>query len=82
MARFVLVGSVAGAPPGGQYSSFGTGTKIASDAQSAHQGDIIWPALAAAPSPSMAALDQAALDIILRFVPSIDNHYVTTIQQG
>jgi hypothetical protein len=42
VARFVLVGSVAGAPPGMPYTSYGTGTKIADSAVNAHLGDIIW----------------------------------------
>jgi hypothetical protein len=78
MPRYVLRAPVSGIPNGGQTQLFGVGTKIA-DAASAQPGDVKWDALALSPSPACQALDQAALNIILKFVPTIGNQYYLTI---
>jgi hypothetical protein len=61
MARFILITSVPGAPPGYQYAKFARGTTIADTALNAQPGDIVWPALCAAPNAvNMAPVDAAA----------------------
>ena len=79
MARFVLVGPVVGQAPGRQYGQYNPPMTIADSAQNAVGNDVVWPSLAANPSPAMAALDQDALNAILRQVPSLGNRYITTI---
>jgi hypothetical protein len=82
MARYVLVGSVAGAVPNGQYTTYGTGTKIADSAGNAQAGDLVWPALANNPNPAMAALDASALALILRNAPSDSGNWIKNIVPG
>ena len=61
MARFILIAAVVGAAPNGPYQKHPRGTAIADSAGSALPGDVVWPALCAAPSPiNMAPLDGAA----------------------
>ncbi|MGB6663919.1 MAG: hypothetical protein WBE80_00935 [Methylocella sp.] len=61
MARYILITSVGGAPPGYQYQRFPRGTTIADTAGNAQPGDVVFPGLAAAPSPrNVAPMDAAA----------------------
>ncbi len=61
MARFILIAPVAGAPPSNVYTSWPRGTSIADTAENAIPGDVVWPALCAAPSATnIAPLDPAA----------------------
>lgn len=61
MARYILIAAVAGAPPNGQYTKWPRGTTIADTAGNAVAGDVVWPALCAAPSPvNLAPMDAAA----------------------
>jgi hypothetical protein len=57
MARFILMHAVAGAPPNTPYQKFRPGTTIADSSGNAVAGDIVWPAMAAAPCNAMAPLD-------------------------
>lgn len=82
MARYVLRGSVAGAVPNGQYTTYGTGTKIADSIGNAQAGDLVWPALALSPCPVMAPLDQAALNLILSQAPADAGNWIRTIVPG
>lgn len=61
MSRYILIAAVVGQPPRGTYTKYPRGTTIADSAANAQPGDIVWPALCAAPSPvNMAPLDSAA----------------------
>ncbi len=61
MARFILTAPVAGAPPSNVYTAWPRGTAIADTAENAIPGDVVWPALCAAPSAkNIAPLDAAA----------------------
>jgi hypothetical protein len=70
MARFILISPIVGAPPGGPYKKWGTGTTLADTAGNAIGNDIVWPSVCAsagqgflpgpAPATALAPLDAAA----------------------
>jgi hypothetical protein len=62
MARFKLLSPIAGAPVGGVYRKFPTGTVVADSVGNALlPSDVVWPSLAAAPtSGAMYPLDASA----------------------
>jgi hypothetical protein len=65
MARFILLTPTAGQPPNRPFAKFGTGTTIADTIGNAIGGDVVWPAMAAAPSKlNMAPLDAAGQALI------------------
>ena len=51
MARFIIVRSIYGQPPGYAPQVFPRGTAIADTSGNAMAGDVVWPALAAALAP-------------------------------
>jgi hypothetical protein len=82
MSRFVLFGAVAGAPPNTPYRQWPTGTTIADSSGNAVAGDLVWPALAAAPNNKMAPLDAsgaAAMVIAAAANPSAVGGWVTAV---
>lgn len=65
MARYILVKDVAGQPPRDQYRLWPRGTPVVDADVNAQPGDVLWPALCAAPSPvNMAPMDAAALALM------------------
>jgi hypothetical protein len=65
MARFIMITPIVGAPPGNQYRKWPRGQTIADSAGNALAGDIVWPALTAAPSAlNLAPLDASALALM------------------
>lgn len=65
MARFILIAAVIGQPEGWSYNKFGRGTCIADSAANAQAGDLVWPSLCSAPSPTnMRPLDAAAASLM------------------
>ena len=61
---YVLLGAHAGSPPGMQYQKFRAGTTVADSTGNAVAGDVVWPALCAAPNNRMAPLDAAAAAVL------------------
>lgn len=65
MPRYILIQSAVGAPPRESYRVWARGTSVADSAENALPGDVVWPALCAAPSPvNMAPMDAAALALM------------------
>jgi hypothetical protein len=61
VARYILIATVVGQPPGWTYTKWGRGRTIADTAGNALPGDVVWPALCDAANPvNMAPLDAAA----------------------
>ena len=82
MSRFILIGAVAGAPPGWPYKSWPAGTRIADSGANAVAGDLVWPALAASPNNRMCPLDAsgaAAMVIAAAANPSAPGGWTVTI---
>ena len=82
MSRFILLGAVAGSPPGIPYKSWPAGTRIADSAGNAVPGDLVWPSMAAAPSNRMAPLDSAAAALMVTAAaanPSAMGGWVTVV---
>jgi hypothetical protein len=65
MARFIILSTIYGQPPGNQPRKWPRGTTIADSTGNAQPGDIVWPAIANAPSPiNVAPLDAAGQALI------------------